>query len=73
MNYDMKIRAVVESLAEYVETRAELSKALDEYDGYSPDYHLSGEFNDRDRAEQKVVNAIKDLFGKGFPDLHMDT
>ncbi len=72
MNYDMKIRDVVESLAEYVEARAELSKALDEYDGYSPDYHLSSEIGKRDRAENNVINAIKDLFGEGFPDLRRD-
>lgn len=51
--------AVVEAIADYTETSAALRRALDEYDGYSPSYHLSREIAERDAAEKRVADALE--------------
>lgn len=55
------VREVLEAAVEYVEARATLSNALDKYDGYSPSWALSAQFNARDVAEKRCIAAINAL------------
>ena len=66
--FDDAVRGVAEAFAEYIDKRVELATALDRYDGHSPSYHLSAQFNDRDNAEKALRDAFARLLAPYRPE-----
>jgi hypothetical protein len=69
--FDDAVRGVAEAFAEYIDKRVELATAMDRYDGYSPDYHLSYQIAARNDAETALRDAFARLLGPyrtGVPD-----
>ena len=59
--FEYKVRSVAEAFATYIDARVDLAVALEKYDGYSPSYALSNEFNRRDKAEKNLAVAFRAL------------
>jgi len=62
-----RFTAFVEAMALYVEARRVLDEKLDAYEGYSPDYELSQEFDARARTERAAAAAFRDAVLEASP------